>query len=118
MNEEQRARAPLRIERSVVVLGASAFLIALAVFTWRDAVGLGFGATLAWLNFRWMRTSVSGLAAKLAQGTSGPKGSTAVLTAKFLLRYALLVVAVYATLKGSVASVLGIFAGLLVIVPA
>jgi hypothetical protein len=50
--------------------------------------------------------------------TSDSRGSTALFTLKFLLRYAVLVALVYATLNSSVASVLGVFAGLLMIVPA
>jgi hypothetical protein len=92
-------------------------IILLIAFTWKDCLGAIIGVGAAWLNFRWMRTSVSGVVDKLMQATDG-RGSTALFTLKFLLRYAVLVLVVYATLKSSVASGLGVFAGLLVIVPA
>jgi len=117
MSEEQRAHAPQRIERLLLVLGAVLAIALLAAFSWKDSLGAVIGIGAAWINFRWMRTSVSGIVNKLAQ-VPDSHGSTALLTLKFLLRYAVLVAAVYATLKGSVASVLGVFAGLLMIVPA
>lgn len=84
---------------------------------WKDAPGALLGAAAAWLNFRWMRTSVAGLANILSQQMSAP-AARALLTLKFLLRYAAVFTVVYATLKCSVASALGVFAGLLLIVPA
>jgi uncharacterized membrane protein len=117
MSEEQRARAPQRIERLLLILGAVLGVALLVAFDWKSGVGALIGVSAAWLNFRWMRTSVSRLADKLMQ-TSDSRGSTALFTLKFLLRYAVLVALVYATLNSSVASVLGVFAGLLMIVPA
>lgn len=117
MNEVQRARAPERIERTILILGIASALAALGFFSWKDSIGIVVGAAVTWLNFRWMRTSVVGLTNKLAQKPDA-NGSTMVLALKFLLRYAMVVAVVYATLKSSVASVLGVFAGLLLIVPA
>jgi hypothetical protein len=117
MSEEQRAHAPQRIERLLLILGAALVIALLLAFTWKDSLGAVIGIGAAWFNFYWMRTSVAGLVNKLAQAPDS-RGSTALLTLKFLLRYVVLAAVVYATLKGSVASVLGVFAGLLMIVPA
>jgi ATP synthase I chain len=118
VNREQKlALAPLRIEWMVVTLGCALALCFLVFANWKDATGALIGAATAWLNFRWMRTSVSSLAAVLA-GNVPAGAARALLTLKFLLRYAAVFVVVYATLKCSVASALGVFAGLLLIVPA
>lgn len=117
MNEEQRALAPQRIERLLLILGAVLAFGLLVAFSWKDSLGAVIGIGAAWFNFRWMRTSVAGVANKLAQSTDS-SASTAFLTLKFLLRYVVIVAVLYATLKSSVASVLGVFAGLLMIVPA
>ena len=116
-SDEIYRRAPLRIERTLIALG---FLAACAAFffaTWRDALGILIGAACSWLNFRWLRTSIVGLTNRLA-ANPGSTGSTGLLALRFLLRYAVVGAVVYATLKGSVASGLGVCAGLLLIVPA
>jgi hypothetical protein len=100
----------------------AAFGLALAVgflifATWHDAVGAAIGAATSWLNFRWMRTSIGGVSKVLANQVP-PRAARALLTIKFLLRYVVILTVLYATLKGSVASALGVFAGLLLIVPA
>jgi hypothetical protein len=116
-NDETLRRAPERVEWSIVILAAICAVGALFLVSWRDSLGIVIGAAAAWLNFRWLRTSVAGLTNKLVANpqTSAP---SALLAARFLLRYAVLAAVVYATLKGSVASILGVFAGLLLIVPA
>lgn len=117
VSEETLRRAPERIEWSVMVLGVSAAVAALFLASWRDSLGVGVGASAAWLNFRWLRTSVVGLTNKLA-GNPETSAPIALFAARFLLRYGVLGGALYATLKSSVASVLGVCAGLLLIVPA
>jgi hypothetical protein len=116
-NDETHRRAPERIEFSIVLLGVIGAVAALFLTSWRDSLGMVIGGAAAWLNFRWLRTSVVGLTNKIAANpqTGAP---TALLAIRFVLRYAVLGVVVYATLKGSVASILGVFAGLLLIVPA
>jgi ATP synthase I chain len=116
-NDATYRRAPQRIERTIMVLGLFAACAALFFASWRDAAGILIGAVASWFNFRWLRTSIVGLTDRL---TSDPdaQGSTGLLTLRFLLRYAVVGAVVYATLKGSVASGLGVCAGLLLIVPA
>jgi hypothetical protein len=117
ISDESHRRAPQRIERTLVILGLLAACAAFLLATWRDGVGILIGAACSWLNFRWLRTSIVGMTNRLA---ANPKtsGSTALLALRFLLRYAVVGIVVYATLKGSVASGLGVCAGLLLIVPA
>lgn len=116
-SDETYRRAPQRIERTVILLGLVSAGVALGVGSWRDSVGVLVGATASWLNFRWMRTSITGLTNRLVADPAAT-GSTGLLALRFLLRYAVVGAVVYATLKGSVASGLGVCAGLLLIVPA
>jgi hypothetical protein len=116
-NDDPRARAPQRIEWCVLGLTLIAAAASLARYPWQVASGIIIGGVIAWLNFRWMRSSVSGAVQRLTD-TQQSTGSTAMLTLKFLARYAVLGAVVYATLKSSVANGLGVCAGLLLIVPA
>lgn len=117
MTSDVYQRAPDRIERSIVVLTASLALIALTVWTWRQSAGVFLGGAATWLNFRWMRTSVVGLTNRLIADPVA-SGSTFLLGLRFLLRYAVIGAVVYATLKGSLVSGLGVLVGLLLVVPA
>jgi len=110
-------RAPQRIERTLVVLCGISTVLAVALGRPHDALGIGIGAAAAFLNFRWLRTSIVGLTNRLVANPEAT-GSAALLILRFLLRYAVVGAIVYATLKGSVASGLGVCAGLLLIVPA
>ena len=116
-NDETYRGAPQRIERTVVILGVISAVAALGFASWRDGLGILIGAAASWLNFRWMRTSITGLTERLAANPRAT-ASTGLLALRFLLRYAIVGAVVYATLKGSVASGLGVCAGLLLIVPA
>jgi hypothetical protein len=117
ISDESYRRAPQRIERTLIVLGILAACAAFFLATWRDGVGILIGAGSSWLNFRWLRTSIIGMTNRLAANPD-TTGSTGLLALRFLLRYGVVGAVVYATLKGSVASGLGVCAGLLVIVPA
>jgi hypothetical protein len=116
-NDATYRRAPQRIERTIMVLGLFAACAALFFASWRDAAGILIGAAASWFNFRWLRTSIVGLTDRLTANPDA-QGSTGLLTLRFLLRYAVVGAVVYGTLKGSVASGLGLCAGLLLIVPA
>jgi hypothetical protein len=116
-NDATYRRAPQRIERTIMVLGLFAACAALFFASWRDAAGILIGAAASWFNFRWLRTSIVGLTDRLTANPDA-QGSTGLLTLRFLLRYAVVGAVVYVTLKGSVASGLGVCAGLLLVVPA
>jgi hypothetical protein len=116
-NDATYRRAPQRIERTIMVLGLFAACAALFFASWRDAAGILIGAAASWFNFRWLRTSIVGLTDRLTANPDA-QGSTGLLTLRFLLRYAVVGAVVYVTLKGSVASGLGVCTGLLLVVPA
>lgn len=116
-SDDTYRRAPQRIERALIILGVISAGAALGLASWRDCLGVLIGAAASWLNFRWLRTSITGLTDRLAANPEAG-GSTGLLALRFLLRYAVVGAVVYATLKGSVASGLGVCAGLLLIAPA
>jgi hypothetical protein len=74
------------------------------------AIGLFCGCVIAYLNFHWLKTGVSGLADKVTN--TGERQSGAGIVARFLLRYLLLAAAAYGILTSFPASLHGLFAGL------
>jgi len=81
-----------------------------AIYGWRAALGFLLGAIVSYLNFRWLKTGVSGLADRVTN--TGKQQSGKGIVARFLLRYALLGIAAYAILTSFPASLRGLFAGL------
>jgi small-conductance mechanosensitive channel len=95
------------------------FMLMLApIFTvgalWRfgrfAAVGFLLGCVIAYLNFHWLKSGVSGLADRVTN--SGKRQSGMGIVFRFLLRYMLLGAAAYAILTSFPASLRGLFAGL------
>jgi hypothetical protein len=81
---------------------------------WRfgGAPALGFlgGAVIAFLNFRWLKDGVNGLADRITN--TGKTQSGQGIVARFLLRYVLMGAAAYVILTSFPASLRGLFAGL------
>ncbi len=81
---------------------------------WRfgRAAALGFlcGCVIAYLNFHWLKSGVSGLADRVTD--SGKSQSGKGIVARFLLRYVLLGAVAYGILTSFPASLRGLFAGL------
>jgi hypothetical protein len=65
---------------------------------------------IAFLNFHWLKSGVSGLADRVTN--TGKAQSGAGIIARFLFRYVLLGAAAYAILTSFPASLRGLFAGL------
>ena len=95
------------------------FMLALApIFAagawWRyghfAALGFLLGCVIAYLNFHWLKSGVSGLADRVT--STGKAQSGKGIVARFLLRYVLLGAAAYAILTSFPASLGGLFAGL------
>lgn len=112
------SRACRRIELAVVACGVALVMVMLLIKGRADALGAAFGAAAAWLNFRWMRSSVTALTDRFAQPDAPPAPGSVALMSRFLLRYGLLGATTYAILVSSFASVFGFLMGLLMIVPA
>lgn len=99
-----------RVRNMMLVLGLLASAAAWAGFGFRTAIGVLLGCTIAFLNFQWLKSGVSGLADRVTN-TGKPQSGKGIV-ARFLLRYGLLGVAAYAILTSFPASLRGLFAGL------
>jgi ATP synthase I subunit len=99
-----------RIRILMIVLGGALSLAAWVIFGMRPALGFLLGCVIAYLNFQWLKSGVSGLADRATN--SGKAQSGKGIIARFLLRYVLLGVAAYAILTSFPASLRGLFAGL------
>jgi uncharacterized membrane protein len=73
-------------------------------------VGFALGATIAYLNFHWLKKVVAGLA-ELTIGSGTPAPSRGVVH-RFLLRYFLMAMVAFVILTVSRESLYGLFAGL------
>jgi len=74
------------------------------------ALGFLGGSVIAFLNFRWLKSGVSGLADRVTN--SGKPQSGKGIVARFLLRYVLMGAAAYVILTSFPASLRGLFVGL------
>lgn len=99
-----------RIRKLMVVVGGVLSLAAWITFGGRPALGFLLGGVIAYLNFQWLKSGVSGLADRATN--TGKQQSGKGVVARFLLRYVLLGVAAYAILTRFPASLKGLFAGL------
>jgi hypothetical protein len=92
---------------------ALALLLTIAV-AWKfgrsAALGFLLGAVIAYLNFQWLKSGVSGLADRVTNTGKAQSGKG--IVARFLLRYVLLGGAAYVILTSFPASLRGLFAGL------
>jgi hypothetical protein len=99
-----------RIRR--VMLGLAPALTAAAWWRFGRWPALGFllGCVIAYLNFHWLKSGVSGLADRVTN-TGKPQSGKGIV-ARFLFRYLLLGAAAYVILTSFPASLRGLFAGL------
>lgn len=111
--------AERRIEYFAVVLGAAATMIAVPVWGGRAALGVGAGALLSWLNFRWLKQGVAALVTvSTAQAGAEEVRVPKRVYLKFLGRYASLIVVAYVILRVSSVPALALLSGLFAIVAA
>jgi hypothetical protein len=104
------AAALPRIRNYMIVLGPLVTMAAWMGWGARAAAGVGLGCAVAFLNFQWLKSGVSGLADRVTNAGKPLSGKG--IVARFLLRYVLLGLAAYAILTSFPASLRGMFAGL------
>ena len=109
-SESFYASALPRIRTFMAVLGPLIAAGTWVVYGMHAASGFLLGAIIAYLNFQWLKSVVSGLADRVTN--SGKPQSGKGIVARFLLRYVLLGIAAYAILTSFPASLRGLFAGL------
>ena len=102
--------AVARIRNFMLVLGPVLCAAAWAEFGLRAATGFLLGCVIAYLNFQWLKSGVSGLADRVTD-TAKPQSGRGIV-ARFLIRYVLLGLAAYAILTSFPASLRGLLAGL------
>jgi len=107
----------VRIERLTLLLGLAGTIWAAWRWGWRGAAGLALGASLSWINFRWLKGGVQalGMAATAAQGAQEPSPAPRVPVGayvKFIGRFGLLLGAVYVILTRSSLLAVGVLMGL------
>jgi hypothetical protein len=111
--------AERRIEYFAVGLGVAATAFAAPVWGARAAVGVGAGALLSWLNFRWLKQGVGALVTlSTAQAGAEKVRVPKRVYWKFLGRYALVIVVAYVILRRSSVPALALLSGLFAIVAA
>jgi ATP synthase I chain len=96
-----------RISRSMLVLSLVLFVLSLALYGWRIALGFALGSTIAHINFHWLKEIVNRFAQHSTAGDSRKR-----IVLPILLRYLFMGAAAYAILSVSPASLYGLFAGL------
>ena len=94
----------------MLILGPVLCVAAWMKFGVRAAIGFLLGCVIAYLNFQWLKSGVSGLADRVTN-TGKPQSGKGII-GRFLLRYILLGLAAYAILTSFPASLAGLFAGL------
>lgn len=109
-SERFYSSALVRIRNFMLILAPILCAAASLKFGLRAAVGFLLGCVIAYLNFQWLKSGVSGLADR-ATNSGRPQSGKGII-ARFLLRYVLLGLAAYAILTSFPASLGGLFAGL------
>ena len=118
-NDAFYAAAERRIEYLTIGIGASAAIAAAILWNWRVSVGVASGAALSWINYRWLKQGVAVLARlSTAQAGSEKARVPASVYLKFLGRYALLVAAAYAILRGFKLPAASLLAGFFAVIAA
>ncbi len=83
---------------------------ALAIYGWRQALGMALGCAIAYVNFHWLKRVVNAMADRITSTAKPQSGRGIVL--RFVLRYVLMGLAAYAILSVSPASLYGLLTGL------
>jgi hypothetical protein len=104
------AGAYARILRFMFVVGIAAALALGFVLGWRASLGFVLGCAIASVNFYWLKRVVSALADRATR--SGGRESSGGIVSRFLLRYFLIALGVYAIFRSSSVSLSGLLAGL------
>jgi len=99
-----------RIPRFMVGLGLALTVAACWKFGHSSALGFLSGSIIAFLNFHWLKSGVTGLADRVTD--SGKPQSGKGIVARFLLRYVLMGAAAYGILTSFPASLRGLLVGL------
>src|ERR1700731_2512770 len=93
------ARTIDRVQRVMIVIAVAASATAQAYLGWPISLGVLLGWIIGYVNFRWLKSVVSGLAELTVQ--SGTPASSRGIVYRFLLRYFLMALVGFAILTVS-----------------
>ena len=111
------AAAERRIEYFTLAIGAIAAIVAGILWSAKLGAAVAAGAFLSWINYRWMKQGIATLSRLSASqaGSENPRVPKSVYF-KFFGRFALLIIAAYAILRGFRLPVVSFIAGLFALV--
>ena len=101
-----------RIERLIPLLAAAVSAVLAARGRWPAGVGFLVGAAIAYVNFRWLKSTVSALADAVTQ--NGEHASRPSVVLRFLTRFVLIALAAYGIFVSYPVSFQGFLGGLFV----
>src|SRR6201987_325021 len=113
------AASERRIEYFTIAIGAVATIASAIIWGWRVSAGIASGAILSWVNYRWLKQGVA-TRARLSTAQAGTEKARVPPSVyfKFLGRYALLIAAAYAILRGFKLPVASLLAGFFAVIAA
>ena len=119
VDESFYTAAERRIEYLTIAIGAVATIASAIIWGWRVSAGIASGTILSWINYRWLKQGVSTLA-RLSTAQAGTERARVPPSVylKFLGRYALLIVAAYAILRGFKLPAASLLAGFFAVIAA
>jgi hypothetical protein len=98
-----------RIQLTIIILGSIGSMAALLIFDWRVSAGFLLGASLAYLNFLWLKQSIIALTDRISAEQNAPQGRAVIF--KFIFRYLVIATVAYAIISSSTISIPGLIAG-------
>jgi hypothetical protein len=102
-----------RLNRSSLIVGIIAVVLAIFLVSAKAALSLAAGGVLSYINFRWLKRGIDFIVMQGAEG-QGARG----VALRFVGRYALIAVFLYVTIRSSALQLVWVFAGLLIYVVA
>ena len=98
-------RALERIRKFMLTLAALGLLACIALFRWQVAVGFAAGATISYVNHRWLERAIGAIGERIASGQSRERGTGIIV--RVVLRYIFVAVGAYVIFNISRAGVYG-----------
>jgi hypothetical protein len=118
-NDAAYRAAERRIERLMLAIGVLVALYSAWRWSWAHAVGILVGTALAWINYRWLKQGLDALARlSIAQEGTEKVRIPKQVYAKFIGRYALIILVVCAIFVGSLLPAIAVLGGLFTLVAA
>jgi hypothetical protein len=98
-----------RIRKFLLVAAALGFILCVLRFGWPTAAGFLLGATISYVNHRWLAGMVHALGERITTGQSRERGGVLVLRA--MLRYGFIAIGAYVIFKSYPAALYGFLGG-------